>query len=139
LDDLSRQRLRSGDLQDLTTTKHVVGLTTNPSIFQAALADGAPYRQQIGELAASGLRVCPLTSKISELSALTWADMFDWHGWTFGLGISGFHRCESVSMNLLRTVGRAGPKPQLAPDGPSIRASCNGTHHHRAGLKAHFG
>ena len=37
-------------------------------------------------------------------------------------------------MNLLRTWGRAGPKSQLEPDGPSMRASCSGTQHQRAGL-----
>ena len=38
LDDLSRQRLQSGNLQELIDTKSVVGVTTNPSIFQKALA-----------------------------------------------------------------------------------------------------
>ena len=35
----------------------------------------------------------------------------------------------------VRTVGRAAPKSQAAPDGPSMRASCSGTHHQRAGFK----
>ena len=50
LDDLSRQRLLSGNLKTAITTQHIVGVTTNPSIFQAALTDGASYREQIGEL-----------------------------------------------------------------------------------------
>ena len=33
LDDLSRQRLVSGSLADLTANDHVVGVTTNPAIF----------------------------------------------------------------------------------------------------------
>ncbi|MCV7081925.1 transaldolase family protein, partial [Mycolicibacterium insubricum] len=37
LDDLSRERLQSGNLADLVATRSVVGVTTNPSIFQAAL------------------------------------------------------------------------------------------------------
>jgi len=57
LDDLSRQRLRSGNLQDLIDTRHISGVTTNPSIFQAALADGASYQQQLDELAARGASV----------------------------------------------------------------------------------
>ena len=57
LDDLSRQRLQSGNLKDLIEKDHVVGVTTNPSIFQAALKDGASYQQQIGELAARGADV----------------------------------------------------------------------------------
>ena len=57
LDDLSRQRLRSGNLQDLIGTRHISGVTTNPSIFQAALADGASYQDQLDELAAHGASV----------------------------------------------------------------------------------
>ncbi len=54
LDDLSRQRLHSGNLKDLIDTWHISGVTTNPSIFQAALKDGASYQQQLDELAARG-------------------------------------------------------------------------------------
>ena len=46
LDDLSRQRLQSGNLQELIDTKCVVGVTTNPSIFQKALAEGDAYEGQ---------------------------------------------------------------------------------------------
>ena len=35
LDDLSRSRLQTGDLQELVDTRSVVGVTTNPSIFAA--------------------------------------------------------------------------------------------------------
>jgi transaldolase len=51
LDDLSRERLRSGNLADLVSTKHVVGVTTNPTIFQKALAEGAAYDEQVKDLA----------------------------------------------------------------------------------------
>jgi transaldolase len=54
LDDLSRERLRSGDLQQLVDEKEVVGVTTNPSIFQKALADGAAYDDQVRDLALRG-------------------------------------------------------------------------------------
>lgn len=54
LDDLSRERLRSGNLQDVIDTKGIVGVTTNPSIFQAALAEGDAYTEQLTELAAAG-------------------------------------------------------------------------------------
>ncbi|MCB9405627.1 MAG: transaldolase [Phycicoccus sp.] len=53
LDDLSRERLESGNLADLVETKGVVGVTTNPSIFQAALADGEAYAAQVADLAAA--------------------------------------------------------------------------------------
>ncbi len=57
LDDLSRERLRSGNLQEVIDTKGVVGVTTNPSIFQAALAEGDAYDEQVAELAAAGKTV----------------------------------------------------------------------------------
>ncbi|KAA8960765.1 transaldolase [Mycobacterium sp.] len=57
LDDLSRQRLRSGNLQELIDTKSVVGVTTNPTIFQKALAQGDVYRAQVAELAERGADV----------------------------------------------------------------------------------
>ncbi|MEM6107924.1 transaldolase [Mycobacterium sp. 050272] len=57
LDDLSRQRLQSGNLQELIDTKSVVGVTTNPSIFQKAFADGDTYDSQIAELAERGADV----------------------------------------------------------------------------------
>jgi transaldolase len=57
LDDLSRERLRSGNLQELIDTKSVVGVTTNPSIFQKALADSDTYNDQIAELAERGADV----------------------------------------------------------------------------------
>jgi transaldolase len=57
LDDLSRQRLQSGNLQELIDTKSIVGVTTNPSIFQKALAEGDAYEGQIAELAERGADV----------------------------------------------------------------------------------
>jgi transaldolase len=57
LDDLSRERLQTGNLQNLIDTRSVVGVTTNPSIFQAALSKGTAYDDQIKELAARGADV----------------------------------------------------------------------------------
>ncbi|MFE6921285.1 transaldolase [Nocardia sp. NPDC057663] len=54
LDDLSRDRIKSGNLADLVATRSVVGVTTNPSIFQAALSKGHDYDGQLKELAAQG-------------------------------------------------------------------------------------
>ncbi len=54
LDDLSRERLRSGNLADLVRDRHVVGVTTNPSIFQKALSEGAAYDEQVRDLALRG-------------------------------------------------------------------------------------
>lgn len=57
LDDLSRERLQSGNLQNLIDTRSVVGVTTNPSIFQAALSKGTAYDAQVKELAERGADV----------------------------------------------------------------------------------
>ena len=50
LDDLSRDRINSGNLASLISDSSVTGVTTNPTIFAAALADGEAYAQQMKEL-----------------------------------------------------------------------------------------
>src|SRR5919204_7023381 len=57
LDDLSRDRLQNGNLRDLIDTKCVVGVTTNPTIFQKALSEGSAYDAQVAELAERGADV----------------------------------------------------------------------------------
>ena len=55
LDDLSRERIETGNLADLVKNSSVVGVTTNPTIFAAALSDGERYDDQVRELAGQGL------------------------------------------------------------------------------------
>jgi transaldolase len=55
LDDLSRDRIQTGNLQDLVDTKQVVGVTTNPSIFQAAITKSSLYDDDLRAAAAAGL------------------------------------------------------------------------------------
>ncbi|MFG2543581.1 transaldolase [Streptomyces sp. NPDC048594] len=57
LDDLSRRRIDSGNLAELIRTKNVVGVTTNPSIFQAAIGSGEGYEEQLADLATRGVTV----------------------------------------------------------------------------------
>ncbi|MCY7364742.1 MAG: transaldolase [Frankiaceae bacterium] len=57
LDDLSRSRLQTGNLADLVRDSSVVGVTTNPSIFQKALSEGAAYDEQVRDLALRGTDV----------------------------------------------------------------------------------
>ena len=57
LDDLSRKRLATGTLADLIRDKHVVGVTTNPTIFQKAVSDSDVYDTQLRDLAVRGLDV----------------------------------------------------------------------------------
>jgi transaldolase len=76
LDDLSRQRLQSGNLKDLIANKHIVGVTTNPSIFQAALSDGASYQQQLDELAARGANVDDTVREVTTDDVRDACDLF---------------------------------------------------------------
>src|SRR4051812_16335643 len=55
LDSLNRERLRSGGLAGLARDRHVVGVTTNPTIFQQALAHGAQYDCQVHDLGLRGV------------------------------------------------------------------------------------
>ena len=57
LDDISRDRLRTGNLQSLIDDYHVVGVTSNPTIFAHALAKGSAYDEQIADLAARGVSI----------------------------------------------------------------------------------
>ena len=57
LDDLSRERIETGNLADLVKDKNVVGVTTNPTIFAAAIADGERYDAQVRKLVADGADV----------------------------------------------------------------------------------
>jgi transaldolase len=50
LDDISRERLRTGNLAALMRDFHVVGVTSNPTIFAGALSKGDAYDEQITDL-----------------------------------------------------------------------------------------
>ena len=57
LDDLSRMRLVSGTLHRLVRDQHVVGVTSNPTIFANAITHGASYDAQIQDLSRRGVGV----------------------------------------------------------------------------------
>ncbi|USQ74918.1 transaldolase [Ornithinimicrobium cryptoxanthini] len=57
LDDLSRPMITTGELQKLIDTSHVVGVTTNPTIFATAISAGDAYDAQVSELAGKGTDV----------------------------------------------------------------------------------
>src|ERR1700739_2809148 len=57
LDDLSRERLRTGNLQELIDTMSVVGVTTKPTLFPPALSRAHDYDKQVAELAERGADV----------------------------------------------------------------------------------
>jgi transaldolase len=57
LDDMSRERLVSGNLKALVRDKHVVGVTTNPTIFHKAITSSDVYDEQLSHLAALDIPV----------------------------------------------------------------------------------
>ena len=69
LDDLSRKLLATGALKRLVDHSHVVGITSNPTIFANAIGGSPDYDDQIRELAQRG------TSTAEALRLLTGADV----------------------------------------------------------------
>src|SRR5579859_3383901 len=57
LDDISSDRLSTGNLQALIDEFHVSGVTSNPTIFAHSLSTGTTYDAQIADLAARGVTV----------------------------------------------------------------------------------
>lgn len=57
LDDLSRDRLQSGNLKEIIQSKSIVGVTTNPAIFAAAMSQGTAYDADIAKLKEEGSEV----------------------------------------------------------------------------------
>ncbi len=81
LDDLSRERIETGNLKNLVDESGVVGVTTNPSIFASALSKGEKYAPQVKELKAQGAdvdtTVFELTTKDVHDAAEIFRPVFD--------------------------------------------------------------
>lgn len=67
LDDLSRERIETGNLAELVKEWSVVGVTTNPTIFASALSKGEKYNPQVRELKAAGADVDTAVFEITTL------------------------------------------------------------------------
>lgn len=76
LDDLSRERITSGSLATLIAEKNVVGVTTNPTIFAAALSNGEAYSEQVAQLAAKGATVDEAIFEITTDDVAAASDLF---------------------------------------------------------------
>ncbi|MFT4230707.1 MAG: transaldolase [Microbacterium sp.] len=78
LDDLSRKRIASGNLADLIATRDVVGVTTNPTIFQGAIGnpDDDSYDGRIAELARRGATADEAIFEITTEDVRDAADVF---------------------------------------------------------------
>ncbi len=76
LDDISRDRLRTGNLQALIDDFHVVGVTSNPTIFAKSLSAGSAYDDQIADLKTRGVTVDEASRAITAYD-IRWAcDVF---------------------------------------------------------------
>ncbi len=78
LDDLSRTRIDSGNLSELIDTRNVVGVTTNPSIFQAAIGnpDDDSYDAPLAALASAGADVDAAIFELTTTDVRDAADIF---------------------------------------------------------------
>jgi len=79
LDDLSRERLEGGGAQSLSsliTDDHVVGVTTNPSIFASALSEGTRYDADLARLAGDGTDVPTAITSLTTADVRTACDRF---------------------------------------------------------------
>ncbi|WP_243788862.1 transaldolase [Saccharopolyspora gloriosae] len=76
LDDLSRQRITSGNLTELINDYAVVGVTSNPTIFAKALSNAADYNDQVRELAARGAGVDDTVRELTTKDVRDAADVF---------------------------------------------------------------
>ena len=76
LDDVSRKRLNTGNLAELVRDKHVVGVTSNPTIFAKALSDASDYDEQVRELAARGASLDAAVKEITTTDIRNACDLF---------------------------------------------------------------
>jgi transaldolase len=76
LDDLSRTRLTTGTLATLIRDFHVVGVTTNPTIFQKAITGSPTYDDQVRDLARRKVDVGEALRSITTLDVRAGCDLF---------------------------------------------------------------
>ena len=88
LDDLSRQRINSGNLANLITEWHVVGVTSNPTIFAHAVEHAEDYAQQVRQLAARGASADEAVREITVADVQQACDVFSGTWETTG-GVDG--------------------------------------------------
>jgi transaldolase len=89
IDSLSREMLESGELKRLMKEDAVTGVTSNPSIFQKALAEGSRYDKQMKELFASDDDLTDLFYKLAEQDVSNACDLMA-DVWDNGAGLRGY-------------------------------------------------
>ncbi|QEV99917.1 transaldolase [Microbacterium caowuchunii] len=76
LDDLSRERITTGNLAALIADRNISGVTTNPTIFAGALSKGEAYAEQVASLAAAGASVDTAIFEITTDDVQAASDIF---------------------------------------------------------------
>ncbi|SEC25336.1 transaldolase [Paramicrobacterium humi] len=76
LDDLSRERIQTGNLTELIEKKNVVGVTTNPTIFAKAIKNGDRYSDQVASLTADGKSVDEVVFELTTDDVAAASDIF---------------------------------------------------------------
>ncbi|HEX3511276.1 MAG TPA: transaldolase [Solirubrobacteraceae bacterium] len=89
VDFLSRESIRGGHLQELIDDFSVVGATSNPTIFQKAMASGEAYDDQLGELIANGVDAAAAFWALAEQDIREACDLFR-QTWDAGSGRDGY-------------------------------------------------
>ena len=108
LDDLSRDRLQNGTLAKLISDSSVVGVTTNPSIFAAAIGKSARYSEDIKRFAALGQSVSQITTALTTDDVRSACDLFT-DTYSASGGIDGRVSIEvdpDLAQNVAATVAR---------------------------------
>jgi transaldolase len=109
LDDLSRDRIQSGSLAELISSRAVSGVTTNPTIFAGAFAKGDAYSSQLAELAAKGVSATEAIFEATTLDVRMACDVFG-HVYSKTKGVDGRVSIEvepGIAMDTERTVTQA--------------------------------
>ncbi len=121
LDDLSRQRINSGNLATLITEQHVVGVTSNPTIFAHAVVHAEDYAEQVKQLATRGASVDEAVREITIADVQQACDVFS-GTWETSGGVDGRVSLE-VSPQLAHdtdaTIAQAGELWKLV-DRPNV-------------------
>ncbi|HTA13281.1 MAG TPA: transaldolase [Solirubrobacteraceae bacterium] len=107
IDSLSRESIRGGHLQRLIDEDAVVGATSNPTIFQKAMASGEAYDEQLRELDPGDVEQAFWT--LAEQDIREACDLFR-PTWDQGLGRDGYVSLEvdpRLAYDSLRTFREA--------------------------------
>jgi len=109
LDDLSRDRIQSGSLAELISSRAVSGVTTNPTIFAGAFSKGDAYADQLAELSSKGVSASAAVFEATTQDVRMACDVFS-GVYESTMGIDGRVSIEvepGIAMDSAKTVAQA--------------------------------